>query len=112
MVTAVTIYDSNSSVTIDTADVEITLPTIVGGGPSISVIGDYIGNALPGGSHFRWVPSSPSATWLVTHNLGYYPNIVILDSNKEVIYGRIEHLDASVFIVEFNVLMMGSVEYI
>jgi hypothetical protein len=40
-------------------------------------------------AHFVYTQSSPSAQWVITHNLAKYPSITVVDSAKNVVYGEV-----------------------
>lgn len=45
---------------------------------------------------------SPSATWTVTHNLGYRPNVAVVDSAGTVVEGLVTYVDSDTLTVEFE----------
>lgn len=55
----------------------------------------------PGGSQFLLNQVAPAATWLVAHNLGYFPHITILDSSGEVVLTDIHHADVNSAVLTF-----------
>jgi len=40
-------------------------------------------------AHFVYTQSSPSAQWVVTHNLAKYPSVTVVDSADNVVYGEV-----------------------
>lgn len=79
-----------------------------GGGGADEV---FIGPGDPGGSYELWVDSdetppqpeivnitythvqaTPAAVWTITHNLGWYPNVTVIDSGGSVVEGEIAYL--------------------
>lgn len=51
---------------------------------------------------------SPSATWSITHNLGYNPNVTVVDPDDNVIEGEIDYVTDGVSLtIKFNVPLMG-----
>lgn len=51
--------------------------------------------------------NSPSTTWMITHNLNKFPNVVTTDFGGEVFYGTVNHLDMNVTAVTFTSLVSG-----
>jgi len=47
----------------------------------------------------------------LTHNLGYYPVIQILDSSLKVIDGEVQHTNTSVAVITFAVSQSGTIIY-
>lgn len=53
------------------------------------------GGGSVAGSSYRHVQSTPAATWTVTHNLGYFPNVTAFSSAGDELHGRIVHVDGN-----------------
>lgn len=52
---------------------------------------------------------TPSMVWTVTHNLGFYPLVSLLDDDGEEFEGEIDHVNTNGFTVQFNQPTSGSV---
>lgn len=51
---------------------------------------------------FRYVQGSPSASWIIAHNLGFSPGgIIVIDSNGSVVEGEIDYIDNNNLILNF-----------
>lgn len=90
-----------STVTIErpVTTVELTAPGPQGSpGPP----GDDGQPGTPGGTQFLLNQVVPAATWLVAHNLGYFPHITILDSSGEVVLTDIHHTDVNNAVLTFS----------
>ena len=48
-----------------------------------------------------------SATWSVTHNLGKYPSVSIVDSAEEEVIGEVQHTDANTLVIRFSAAFSG-----
>jgi hypothetical protein len=48
-----------------------------------------------------------SSTWSITHNLGFYPNVALVDSADSLIEGTITYTSATVITVTFGVATSG-----
>lgn len=44
----------------------------------------------------------PSATWNVAHNLGYFPNVTVVDSSKKGVIGDIQYVDENSLVLTFS----------
>ena len=44
----------------------------------------------------------PKSIWIITHNLGKYPSIDIIDDNNIIIMGEIEYISENKIIARFN----------
>lgn len=48
------------------------------------------------------VQDSPSDAWLITHNLGKKPVVVVVDSSDRVVLGGVKYIDDNTVEVEFS----------
>jgi hypothetical protein len=51
--------------------------------------------------------SAVSDTWVIAHNLGYYPNIQIFDSGDNMVEGNVTHSNTVSLTVDFSVGLSG-----
>jgi hypothetical protein len=68
---------------------EVITPLVVG------VEGPQGPQGAPGAGGSTYHHSQPIAAtvWNITHNLGYFPNVTVIDSSGAVVEGEIEYLD-------------------
>ena len=52
--------------------------------------------------------ASPSASWVVTHNLGMYPNVLVVDSAASVVEGEIVYNSVNQLTLTFAAAFSGS----
>ena len=79
--------------------------------------GDYVADIIyvPGagtgsGSQsvaYHHMQGTTSATWNITHNLGFYPNVTTMDSSGAICEGEIEHLSRNTLRVTFLAAFSG-----
>lgn len=62
----------------------------------------------PSTSSYVHTQSSPSATWTVNHNLGYYPSVQIRSTGGVVIGGRVVHTSVNQSVITFNTPLAGT----
>lgn len=57
----------------------------------------------PGGAdaHYEHIQSTPSANWVITHNLGKIPSVTIIDSAKDEIIADVEHVSINQVSISF-----------
>lgn len=48
-----------------------------------------------------------SAVWSVTHNLGKYPSVSVIDSANEEVIGEVEHIDSNLLNIKFTAVFSG-----
>lgn len=51
---------------------------------------------------YRHVQAMASSSWTVEHNLGFFPNVVIVDSTRSTVEGEIVYVDINTLIVNFT----------
>jgi len=57
--------------------------------------------------HFTFVQSSAAATWSITHNLGKFPSVSIVDSGNTVVYGDIDYTSENALTITFSAAFGG-----
>ena len=57
------------------------------------------GSAGPAGATFEHAQSSPSASWTVNHNLGFYPSVEVMDAARREVEADVLHISANQLIV-------------
>lgn len=52
---------------------------------------------------FRYVhiQSTPSASWVINHNLGTYPDVEVIDSSGAAVLATVDHPDANNTVISF-----------
>lgn len=66
------------------------------------------GDPGPSGSaSYVWDQAAPSASWLITHNLGVYPSVTVVDSTDRVVEGAVNYIDSNNIRVDFNAPFTG-----
>lgn len=48
-----------------------------------------------------------SVTWNITHNLGFYPSVTVIDSAGSVVFGDITHVNVNNLILSFSAAFSG-----
>ena len=61
----------------------------------------------PADKNYVFIQSTPSTTWNVTHNLGKFPSVSVVDSDNTVVYGDIDYIDNNSLTVSFSVAFDG-----
>ena len=54
-----------------------------------------------GDAHFIYEQNMPSATWVITHNLGKKPVAVVVDSTENVVIGDIQYNSLNTLTITF-----------
>jgi hypothetical protein len=66
------------------------------------------GPAGSGDKYFTFSQGVASDTWLINHNLGKFPSVVIIDSAETVVIGDVEYLDTNSIRVTFTSSFSGT----
>lgn len=56
----------------------------------------------PGTGAFTYEQDVPSDTWYITHNLGFFPGVTVVDSGGTDVVGSITYIDEDNLYVTFN----------
>lgn len=60
-----------------------------------------------GGSFYIHNQASPLSSWSITHNLGYYPNVTVVDSSNRAVLGEVVYTDPNTLSVQFSAAFGG-----
>jgi len=56
---------------------------------------------------FEYTQSEASDTWLITHNLGFYPSVELFNSLRGEVEGNVTHVSRNAVSVTFNMPISG-----
>lgn len=74
-------------------------------------VGDIpVGGVSGGGSvgpRMVYTPPSAQTTWLIPHNFGYRPEVVVRDTYGDVVYTNVTHLDENTCSISFTQPTVG-----
>ncbi len=51
--------------------------------------------------------SVPAATWTINHNLGYFPNVTVVDSAGNQVIGQVQYISLNSMTINFNASFGG-----
>lgn len=57
---------------------------------------------------FQYAQGPASATWMVTHNLGKFPSVTVVDSAGEEVEGDVQYLDNNSLRLVFSAAFTGN----
>lgn len=57
---------------------------------------------------FEYKTVGPSDTWYITHNLGKYPSVTVVDSANTVVMGDVVYLTKNALVISFNGAFSGT----
>lgn len=90
----------------------VTQPVTVTVTPStpaaVNVSNIYAGAINQTTVSFRFVQSTASTTWTIAHNLGYNPNVTVVDSTGTVCEGDIVYTNTNTITLTFSQAISGT----
>jgi hypothetical protein len=66
------------------------------------------GPAGPPGGNYSFSQAIPSATWNITHNLGFNPSVSVVDSANSIVEGQVTYINTNSLSVSFSAAFSGS----
>lgn len=57
--------------------------------------------------NFTFEQQTDSASWSITHNLGYRPNVTVQEYGNITVEGQVTHMSANYLTIEFNTAISG-----
>ena len=58
-------------------------------------------------AHFEHLQTVASDSWLITHNLGKYPSVTVVDSAGDECEGNVNHISTSQVLISFSATFSG-----
>lgn len=77
-------------------------------GPKANGVWPTIATYTNVNQRYTYTQGSPSDTWVITHNLGGYPTVTIVDSANTVVIGTVEYNSTSQVTVSFSAPFSGT----
>lgn len=99
----ITVEVSQPQVTVESASPVVTVETLT---PEITVTTS--GPPGPSGGSVAITQSAPSTTWLLTHGLGYYPNVHIIDSSGRTVIAPVSYPTPETVQITFTAPFSGT----
>ena len=62
---------------------------------------------LSADKHFTFTQSTATNTWNITHNLGKFPSVSVVDSGNTIVYGDIDYIDNNSLTITFSAAFGG-----
>ena len=62
---------------------------------------------LSADKHFTFTQSTATNTWNITHNLGKFPSVSVVDSGNTIVYGNIDYIDNNSLTITFSAAFGG-----
>lgn len=85
---------------------------ITGNVPDVTISGiapnQVIDFVIPIGGTYIHTQYSASNTWTITHNLGYNPNVTVVDSAGSLVEGTVEYTNINSIVLLFSASFAGT----
>ena len=62
---------------------------------------------LSADKHFTFTQSTATNTWNITHDLGKFPSVSVVDSGNTIVYGNIDYIDNNSLTITFSAAFGG-----
>lgn len=89
----------------------LTIGTVTTGEASASITGTPPNQVLnlvyPVASRHIHTQGTASTSWTITHALGGYPSVSIVDSAKTVVFGEVQYISTTQIVVNFSSAFSG-----
>lgn len=92
-----------NTLTVGTVTVGETATTITGTAPN-----QVLNLVLPPTGRHIHTQTTPATSWTITHTLGGYPSVSVVDSAKTIVYGEITYISTSQVVVNFSSAFSGN----
>jgi len=57
---------------------------------------------------FIYTQNTPSATWTISHNLAFHPNVTVVDSSGSIVEGEISYPNPATVLLTFAAAFSGN----
>lgn len=57
---------------------------------------------------YVFVQNTPSSSWTIVHNLGFFPNVTVIDSSNSTVIGDITYIDNNSLTLSFTAGFSGT----
>ena len=88
---------------VTTGSTDSASATITGTAPT-----QTLNLVLPKAAVYTHNQGSAATSWTITHNLGYYPNVAIVDSSGNLVVGDVQYSSNNQVVVSFSGAFSGS----
>jgi hypothetical protein len=84
----------------------LSVGTVTSGTPAVTITGttpaQVLNFVLPISGSYAHTQSVSSATWTITHNLGYRPAVAVVDSGGNYVVGDVNYVSVNALTVSFS----------
>ena len=84
--------------------VTVTPPTPA----SVEVTNVYAGALNQPEIAYHFIQQTPSNSWIITHNLGWIPNVTVQDSAGNIVEGEIAYTNTKQLTITFSAAFSGN----
>lgn len=89
----------------------LTVGSVATGPAAVTITGtapnQVINFVLPPGGAYTHTQSLSAATWVVNHNLGFYPAVTVVDSGENVVIGDVTYTSVNSLSISFTAAFGG-----
>ena len=89
----------------------LTVGTVTSGTAAVTITGttpaQVLNFVLPISGSYVHTQSGSASTWTITHNLGYYPAVSVVDSGGSLVIGDVTYISTNTLSVSFTASFGG-----
>ena len=89
----------------------LSVGTVTSGTAAVTITGtspsQVLNFVLPISGSYIHTQSGSASTWTITHNLGYYPAVSIVDSGENLVIGDVTYISTNILSVSFTASFGG-----
>ena len=88
-----------------------TVTPTTSGVPAVTITGlapsQTLNFVLPVGGVYTHNQLASASTWTITHNLGFFPSVTVIDSGNNTVIGNVTYISENQLSVSFNATFGG-----
>lgn len=89
----------------------LSVGTVTSGPAEVTITGtapnQTLNFVLPVAGAYTHNQGTSASTWTITHNLGYYPSVTVVDNGDNVVIGDVSYISANQVSVSFSASFGG-----
>lgn len=89
----------------------LSIGTVTSGPAAVTITGtaptQTLNFVIPNGGSYIHNQLVSSSTWTITHNLGFFPSVTVIDSGNNTVIGNVTYISENQLSVSFNATFGG-----
>jgi hypothetical protein len=108
-VTSIDLSDDPGTLDVNVSISDVVIPVTSVNGKTGAVVIDYPDINIDPVNNVKYVHNQPTLSneWNIPHNLGFFPNIAVVDNDKRLVETAIQYIDINNAKIVMNVAISG-----